>query len=57
MAKGAATADSIKHRKKVFVGNKIDTVGTFRALEVEKSLLTHKSQNVIKRSPWRKILV
>ena len=42
-----------KNWGKIFVGNEIDTVGAFSALQVEKSLLTKKPLYFVKRACCR----
>ena len=51
-----ALLDSIKYTEKMLWETKItDTISAFSVLEVEKSLLTIKPQNFIKRTPCRRI--
>ena len=52
MAKGTFRLDKIWEN---FVENEMDTIGAFRALEVEKGLLTIKPQDFIKKARCRRI--
>ena len=53
-----ALTDSMKNKEKFFVGNENNdtVVSAFNALEVEKSLLTIKPQDFMKRAPCRRIV-
>ena len=56
MAKGTfSLLDSIKYREKYFVENEIETVCGFSEQKVEKSLLTLKRQDFIKRARCQKM--